>query len=148
MPPNGFVNLHGLGHEQLPASLGAQTSANSLGVVLATDQPPIPTTSPNGTVSLNFFNDYASVSVTNGAWVTLVAATSANIKKLLIADTSGSIMRLAIGAAGFEVELIKVCRGGWAVPVEVFIAAGTRLSIQCQSTALVNAGDIIILGLT
>lgn len=145
--PPGFVHMHGPGREQFPASLGQQTMANSLGVTLASDQAAIPTTSPNGIVSLSFFLDYSGQTITNGAWVTLVASTSANIKKLLIADTSGSVMRIATGAAAAEVELIKVCRGGWAVPVEVFIAAGTRISIRCQTTASVTAGDIVILGL-
>lgn len=147
--PPGFVHGHEPSRDQFPATLGQQTSANSLGVVLASDQPSIPTTSPNGTAPLNLYVDYSVMAnnVTNTGWTTLTAATGANIKSLLVTDTCGQVMRVATGAAGFEVDLFRYGRGGLAVPINIFVAAGTRLAIQCQTAALVNAGDSVILGL-
>lgn len=88
-------------------------------------------------------HDYSGVNVTTGAYVELIAATSADIYKLNIFDSSGQTMILATGAAASEVDLLYIPPGGFNAPMEIFIAAGTRLSIKALS-ATATSGEIVL----
>lgn len=74
-------------------------------------------------------HDYASVTVTTGAYVQLVASIGARVRRLCITDTSGRALYLAFGAAASEVDQIIIPNGA-ADQIDLEIPAGTRLSIK------------------
>lgn len=81
------------------------------------------------TVAETAYNDYASTNVTTGAWVELVAATSADITEIEIFDSSGRLLELGVGAAAAETRKILVIPGGnGLIPID--IPSGTRLSLR------------------
>lgn len=79
--------------------------------------------------------NYASTNITNSAYVTLVTLTD-SFAHLCISDTSGQLMKLAIGAAGSEVDFCAFDGNGYPVviPVTQFVP-GTRISIKAISTS-------------
>lgn len=85
-------------------------------------------------------NDYGSVNVTTGAYVTLVASTSAQATLLEIFDSSGQTLVLATGAAASEVDQLYVNPGGNG-QVQLLVPAGTRVSIKAV-TASATSGYI------
>lgn len=96
--------------------------------------------------SLIVRNDYSSTNVTTAAYVQLTASTATDINRLMIFDSSGQDFVLATGAAASEVDQIEIPPGGWDAPVDLFIAAGTRISIKSKS-ATANSGILLITGL-
>ena len=127
---------------KLPASLGSKTSAASLSVTLSSDEPAIAVTEAAKTVTEFVRNDYSSTSVTTGAYVQLIASTTADVSKLRIFDSSGQTLKLATGAAASETDLCLVFPGG-NEEIEVNIPSGTRISIQAVS-ADATSGEISI----
>lgn len=85
-------------------------------------------------------NVYSSVNVTTGAYVTLIASTAATYRRLSIFDNSNQTLKIAIGAAAAEVDLLLVFPGG-STDIGVNIPAGSRISIQALS-ALASTGEI------
>lgn len=88
------------------------------------------------------FNDYTSTSVTTAAYVQLTAATTANINKLEIFDSSGETLILAVGAAASEVDQFYILPGGNG-SVDLFIPAGSRIAIKSK-TATASVGLIAV----
>lgn len=80
---------------------------------------------------------YASTNVTTSAYVTLVSSTPAT-SKLEITDTSGQLLKFAIGAAGSEID-ICTCAVSGTVIVPFYIPEGQRLSIKAVN-ATANTG--------
>lgn len=76
---------------------------------------------------------YASTNVTTSAYVTLVASTPSS-SKLQITDTSGQLLKFAIGAAGSEVD-VCTCAVSGTVIVPFYIPAGQRLSIRAVNAS-------------
>lgn len=122
-------------------TIGAQT----LRVGLASDQITALTAAPTASLGRSKVsivrNDYSSVNVTTGAYVQLIASTSAVINKVQIFDSSGSTMVLAVGAAASEVDQIYIFPGG--IEAELAIPAGSRVSIKAVS-ATASVGEISI----
>ncbi len=87
-------------------------------------------------------NAYASVNVTTGAYVQLIASTSAAVNAIEVFDSSGQDLILGTGGAGVETAGPRIVPGGNG-PVSYKIAAGTRLSIKAVS-ATASAGILII----
>ena len=96
---------------------------------------------------LLYTNNYASVNLTTSAYVQVTASTTGDINRLYIADTSGSAIILATGAAGSEVDRLYIGPGGNEAPYELNIPSGTRVAIKALD---VNAtsGRIIITALS
>lgn len=116
---------------KLPATLGQKTSANSLAVVLSSDQSALTVTSSvaGKTVStLPTYTDYSSTPVTTAAYTQLVASTSAAITHLSIFDSSGQAMILSTGAAASEVIKLYIQPGGGEY--DLAIPSGTRIVIK------------------
>lgn len=87
-------------------------------------------------------NDYSSVNVTTGAWVQLIASTSAIINGFLLFDSSGQTLELGTGAAAAETRKLFIVPGGFGGGlVPLAIPAGTRVSIRAVS-ANATAGEI------
>lgn len=90
---------------------------------------------------------YSSTNVTTSAYVTLTASLPVSVGALLITDTSTSLMKLAIGAAGEEVDLCAFQGNGNAVYVTGYIPKGVRLSLKAISaTASAGYNAISFLG--
>ena len=124
---------------KLPATLGQKTMANSLAVVLASDQSP--QAANLGRTSVQFVrNDYGSVNVTTAAYVALIASTSGAANLMEIFDSSGQTLKIAFGAAASEVDQFLVFPGGNG-PVSISVPASTRVSIRAVS-ASATVGEI------
>lgn len=92
------------------------------------------------TVITTVRNAYASVNVTTGAWVELVASLGSDVNLLQLVDTSGQTLELGTGAAAAETRLILIPPGAsGSIPVSV--ASGTRVSIRAVS-GTASTGEI------
>lgn len=87
--------------------------------------------------------DYSATPVTTAAYTELTASTSTAIYLLNIFDSSGYPIILATGGAGAESDLLYIPPGGFPGPTEVYIAAGTRLSIKAIG-ATASTGDLVL----
>lgn len=85
--------------------------------------------------------DYTGTNVTTGAWVQLLASSTAAYKKLDIFDSSGQTLTIGIGGAGAEVAVGYVHPGGCTFEHAIPIA--TRISIKAVS-GTANVGYINI----
>lgn len=75
----------------------------------------------------------STTNVTTSAYVTLVAATTIPTASLLCTDTTGRILKLAVGAAGQEVDLFQLpVSGSIEIPLGSLsmIPVGARLSLK------------------
>ena len=77
-------------------------------------------------------NDYSSTNVTTSAWVQLDSSLDQDVTELEIFDSSGSTLKLGIGAAGAEVDLIHIMPGGNG-KIECLISKGVRLAVKAVS---------------
>jgi hypothetical protein len=91
-------------------------------------------------------NNYSITNVTTTAYTQLVASTASNISRMHIYDSSGQDLVLAVGSAGSEVDQIQIPQGGWNAPIDLFIPAGSRLSVKAMS-ATATSGLLLITGL-
>ncbi len=99
----------------------------------------IPTTL---TIHNNIYYPYSGGAVTTLAYTTILASTGGVCQRMWIQDTSGSMLILATGAAGLEVPLFYVQAGGFSFAPDVYVAAGTRLSIKALD-ATANSGAFL-----
>lgn len=91
-------------------------------------------------------NDYSAANVTTGAWVQLVASTSAIVTEIDVFDSSGATLELGTGAAASETRLVIITPGGNG-KLNVAIPASTRVSVRAISgTASVGELDINFFG--
>jgi len=127
---------------KLPATLGQKTMANSMAVVLSSDQSAIPVTMSAGTVSKVGLarNDYSSTNVTTSAYVQLIASTASAASELEIFDSSGETLVFAVGAAASEVDQFYISPGGNG-RMKLSIPSGSRISIKAV-TATASVGYI------
>jgi len=94
---------------------------------------------------LKLRNVYSSTNVLTSAWVQLDADIDSSIKELEIFDSSGETMKLGIGAAGSEVDLVQIPPGGNEHRVPAYLSEGIRLAIRAVS-ANATVGEIVING--
>lgn len=115
-------------------SLGQKTMANSVPVTLASDQSTLPV-AQEGLAAVNLATiDFTGTPVTSAAYVTLLASTSAAIKKVQIFMGQGSPLILALGAASSEVDQIYIFPGGNGL-MELEIPTSTRVSLKAVNTS-------------
>jgi hypothetical protein len=77
---------------------------------------------------------YASTNVTTSAYVTFVASTPIPTTKIVVCDTSAVLLKMAIGAAGFEVDLLlNPISSCFQFNLTQVIPAGTRISLKAIS---------------
>jgi hypothetical protein len=77
---------------------------------------------------------YSGTNVTTGAYVTYVASTSITASHIMICDTSGVLVKMAVGAAASEVDYFAVPISGCALfPFNPPLPAGSRLSLKAIS---------------
>lgn len=92
-------------------------------------------------------HDHASTSVTTSAYVELVATTSAAIEQWHVFDSSGEGLIIATGAAASETDVLYIPPGGFSGPVDLSVAASTRISVKAL-TAATSSGNLIITALS
>jgi len=127
--------------DQLPSSLGSQTSANSLSVVMASDAV---APNPKDTVVAFARLDYSVDNLATGSYTELIADIGGTAgKQVIIFHSSGTPIYLAIGAAAAETDSLIVIPGGFNHPVELEIPANSRLSLKSIGSA-VTSGQMII----
>jgi len=127
-------------------ALGQAAMAASVPVAIANNQSAIPVKQSGYTSSALITHDHASGNVTNAAYVEIDASLAAAAKRLHIFDSSGEALILATGAVASEVDLLYIPPGGFSCPVDIDIAATTRLSIKALSTTT-TVGTLIITAL-
>jgi hypothetical protein len=138
---------------KLPATIGQKTMANSLAVVIASDQSAIPvsgsfSSAANSVVDLLDANilDTSSVNVPGsaGSPVQVVASLAATVKALQLLDTTGAFVGVYVGGVG--VEVLKLVMGpGSDQTIEHAIPSGSRVSLKrLDSTTAVSSGIIAI----
>lgn len=91
--------------------------------------------------------DYSTANITDAAWTQIIASTAAIARKVNIFDSSGEIIRVAVGAGGAEADLFRVVPGGIAETITV--PAGSRVSIRAETgTGTINTGKLVFQLLT
>ena len=132
-----------IGNASAAADFGAGAAgAQTIRVVQATGS--VPATSGR-TVAGIVRNDYVGSPVTTAAYVQLIASTAAIINRFQIFDSSGQTLVIATGGAGAEVNLFYLTPGG--CEIDVFVAAGTRISIKAVS-GNASVGELTLNALT
>ena len=76
---------------------------------------------------------YSTTNVTTSAYVQIVASTSLSASQLVIVDTSTQLVKLAIGAAGSQIDLCVFQGNGNPVSVPIYIPAGSTLWLKAIS---------------
>lgn len=79
---------------------------------------------------------YSTTNVSTSAYTTLIASTAISVTQLLVTDTSTQLVKLAIGAAGSEVDLCQLpVSSTVTISFESInqIPVGSRLSIRAIS---------------
>lgn len=89
-------------------------------------------------------HSYASVNVTTGAYVEIVASTPSSFGRLEILDTSTKILKIAIGEAGSEIDICTAPVSGSLI-VPYFIPQGSRLSIIAVDASATTGYNILSL---
>lgn len=87
---------------------------------------------PNNVVSL----DAATTNITTSGYATLVASTPIGTTQIVVVNTTSSIVSLAVGKAGSEVDLAAV-HGGDQISFYVglnVLSQGVRLSLRAVDT--------------
>jgi hypothetical protein len=128
-------------------TLGQKTMAQSLPVVIASDQSAVSVVTGGLTYADSARNLYSSTAVTTATWVQLIAATAAVAKGFYLFDSSGQTLELGFGAPAAETRKLIISPGGFDGLVNLAVPAGTRLSLRAISaTASVGEIDVTLLG--
>lgn len=93
--------------------------------------------------NVNYMN-YATTNVTTSAYVTVVASAPINAGRIFVCDTSGHVLKMAVGAAGSEVDLVTTpynqCIDTQLFPV---LKVGSRISVKALDST-VSSGVITV----
>jgi len=126
---------------KLPAALGQTTKSGSLSVTMASDQGGIQTKEISSKGEF-VRNSYSTLSVSTASYTQLIASTAAAYSAIEIFDSSGETLKIAIGAAGSEVDQFLIFPGGNG-RLPYTIASGSRISIRAVSNTA-SVGEICI----
>ena len=88
---------------------------------------------------------YSGTPVTTGAYVQILASTTADMGNQIIFDSSGAAMILAVGPIGSEIDKLYIQPGGQSFTLS--IPAGSRLSLKALDQNATN-GQFIMTGLS
>lgn len=124
-------------------NVGAQT----LRVVLATDQPTVPVSGSLTVTSGNYVDkstlDFSSNPVLNSAYTELTPSLAANVNNIQVYNTTLETLILAVGASSSEVDSLYIMPGGVESLQSVQIASGSRVSLKSAGQN-VTYGSIFI----
>lgn len=130
---------------QLPATLGAKTTANSLSVNIASDQVVATKSGGRSLANSPTVTTYATP-VTSSAYVQIIASTSLAASLVELFDSSGVSIYLAVGAAGSEVNQLVIYPGGNG-QVAITIPVGSRISYKAVSASATGSTAYNVLNL-
>lgn len=86
-----------------------------------------------------------STNITTGSYVTFTAATTPNnTNQMLITNTTTALLKMAVGAAGSEVDMFQIPPSGTIllqIPLNS-IPLGSRLSLKSIDTETVSSGYV------
>lgn len=85
---------------------------------------------------------YSSSPVTTGAYTTLVVTSPFTVSKLQICDTSGELLKIAIGLPGQEVDVFSSPISGCMI-IPIYLIKGQRLAIQSLTNTASNGYNTI-----
>lgn len=86
---------------------------------------------------------YSATNVTTSAYVTLSASTPASCSNLVIIDTSTQLLKIAMGAAGSEIDLGAFQGNGTQFTIPAYIPAGSRLSLKAISASATSGFNVV-----
>ena len=87
--------------------------------------------------------NYATTAITTSAYTQLVLATPISVSKIQISDSSTYIVKLAIGAAGSEVDICTNAISATTI-VPIYIPVGTRLSVKSVNQTSISSGYLTV----
>lgn len=87
---------------------------------------------------------YGSTNVSTSAYTTLFASTAISCGKIQILDSSTKILKLAIGAAGSELDICTIAVSGCII-VPYYIPAGSRISIKAVDANATTGYNVVSL---
>lgn len=93
------------------------------------------------------FNYSVDGPVTNGAWVEILSATSADIYQLSLFDGSGYTTEIGAGGAGSEQRILLSPPGGLPSNLSLYIPAGTRLSVRSVFQPSISSNSDLVMNL-
>ncbi len=127
------------------AQVGNATGAASFGTGVTGAQVLRAVTASRAKADLASYS-HGGGAVTTSAYTQVIASTAAEINRLYIADTSGSILIVAVGGAGVEVDKLYLGPGhaGW---IDLNIPASSRIAIKALDTNTAG-GYFILTGLS
>ena len=86
--------------------------------------------------------DYGVTPVTTGAWVQIEPSLPANVRKIEVFDSSGSVIELAYGPAGSETMAIILAPGGRTLE-PCLLNMGMALSLRALD-ANASSGQFVL----
>lgn len=122
------------------------TTAQTLRVVIATDQTSIPAKLGGGSIAYRLLNAFTTSPVTTAAYVQLVASAASNSNAFQYYNDSGQTLVLATGAIGVEIDqfyLFPTSTNSGPAIVQIFQGGGQRLSIKAIG-ASATTGSLLI----
>lgn len=125
---------------------GQSNMAGSLPVTLASDQPNLPVLISHLSVVDQLDTALHDASVSNiqdnaGAFLQVVAALAATVKRIRVADTTGAFIGVYTGAAASE-ALAFIINPGMDGEIEHAIPSGTRISLRAMDVADITTGNL------
>lgn len=89
---------------------------------------------------------YASTNVTTSAYLPIIAGTAVACSKLEITDTSGKVIKVAVGDQGNQKDICSAAVSGTVI-VPVYIPAGSNVWLKAiDSTASTGFNVVSLLG--
>lgn len=98
-------------------------------------------TTPTGMSTVQIVR-LAHTSTTTSAYVQLIASTSDVTNKVLIADSSGQSLVIAVGGSGSEVNKFYIPAGG-SGSIDLRIPSGSRIAVEAVS-GTANSGELLL----
>jgi len=102
-----------------------------------------PLLSAPNTSQVNVLN-YATTNVTSAAYVVLIASTSTSTRGLEICDTSGQLVKFAIGATGSETDIVSNQPSSCKFLV-YYVPQGTQISVKAIATSATTGYSVVSL---
>lgn len=87
--------------------------------------------------------NYANTNVTSSAYVQLFLSTSISVSKLQISDSSGDIIKLAIGASGSQTDICTNAISATTV-VPIYLPAGTTIWVKSINQSTISSGYLTV----
>ena len=92
------------------------------------------------------YNSYATTNATTSTYVTLTASTLTSSSTFFVCDTSGHFIKLAVGAAGSEVDFTGAPVSGCAeIETGKIVPQGARISFKALDATASSGGLMVSL---